>query len=225
MSDAILFNIHTQIAGGRRSSHLGSESIALPLGDWYGTTSVTYATGIIPCMEHWNYTRCSRSRSGHECEDAPCLLPHRVMLSELQIPSGPEDLTARRAAPNHPLLEPLTAASLLISFISYNTTSVGSLGFLLCLGSGIIGLWGTWTVSCNAAYYVICRLMHTCYTDDVCRLFKHLTEDWSGQTNVAVSLREQGCRLCPEEALEERTSRAVEGSLTGRFCRMRGHSV
>ncbi|KAI0807565.1 hypothetical protein C8Q74DRAFT_1188685 [Fomes fomentarius] len=64
----------------------------------------------------------------------------------MNIPSGPEDLTAKRDAPGHPLLESLSAACLLISFISYNTASVGSLGLLLCLGSGTIGLWGFWAI-------------------------------------------------------------------------------
>ncbi|KAI0748146.1 hypothetical protein C8Q80DRAFT_1170391 [Daedaleopsis nitida] len=64
----------------------------------------------------------------------------------MNVPSGPADITARRETPGHPLLEPLSAACLLISFLSYNTSSVGSLGFLLCLGSGTIGLWGVWAI-------------------------------------------------------------------------------
>ncbi|KAH9946098.1 uncharacterized protein BXZ73DRAFT_95602 [Epithele typhae] len=64
----------------------------------------------------------------------------------MNIPSNPDDLTARRSTPGHPLLEPVSAVCVLISFLAYNTASVGSLGFLLCLGSGIVGLWGLWTI-------------------------------------------------------------------------------
>ncbi|RPD66158.1 hypothetical protein L226DRAFT_609053 [Lentinus tigrinus ALCF2SS1-7] len=64
----------------------------------------------------------------------------------INVPSSPEDLTTRQGAPGHPLLEPLSAACLLISFISYNTTSVGSLGMLLCIGTGLIGGWGFWAI-------------------------------------------------------------------------------
>ncbi|KAI1795859.1 hypothetical protein LXA43DRAFT_690784 [Ganoderma leucocontextum] len=62
------------------------------------------------------------------------------------IPSGPEVLHPRRWSPDHPLLEPMSSACLLISFLSYNTSSVGSLGFLISLGSGTIGLWGLWAI-------------------------------------------------------------------------------
>ncbi|KAI0721069.1 hypothetical protein C8T65DRAFT_254556 [Cerioporus squamosus] len=69
-----------------------------------------------------------------------------ALVMNVCVPSGLEDLTARHGAPGHPLLEPLSAACLLISFISYNTTSVGSLGLLICLGTGAIGGWGFWAI-------------------------------------------------------------------------------
>ena len=55
-------------------------------------------------------------------------------------------LRPRGGSPDHPLLEPMSSACLLISFLSYNTSSVGPLGFLVCVGSGAIGLWGLWAV-------------------------------------------------------------------------------
>jgi len=45
----------------------------------------------------------------------------------------------------HPLLRPLSGACLLIAFFSYNTKSVGSLAFLVFLGSATIGIWGLWS--------------------------------------------------------------------------------
>ncbi|KAI0374915.1 hypothetical protein BV20DRAFT_986896 [Pilatotrama ljubarskyi] len=60
------------------------------------------------------------------------------------IPSNP--LTAGQSATGHPLLGALSVACVLISFIAYNTKSVGSLSFLVFLGSGTIGLWGLWAI-------------------------------------------------------------------------------
>ena len=82
----------------------------------------------------------------------PLWLPqHRttsILIRLLQIHPGHEVLSPKQpSSPDHPLLEPMTSACLLISFLSYNTSTVGSLGFLICLGSGIIGLWGLWAVS------------------------------------------------------------------------------
>ncbi|KAI0670360.1 hypothetical protein C8Q78DRAFT_1035827 [Trametes maxima] len=62
------------------------------------------------------------------------------------IPSDQMDLTARRGAPAHPLLEPLSGACLMTAFIAYNTASVGSLSLLVSFGSGVIGLYGLWAI-------------------------------------------------------------------------------
>ncbi|KAL0946578.1 hypothetical protein HGRIS_012780 [Hohenbuehelia grisea] len=64
----------------------------------------------------------------------------------LNIPSTSTSASAANSAPSHPLLAPLTAASLLTSFISYNTNNVGALSFIVFIGSGTIGLWGLWTI-------------------------------------------------------------------------------
>ena len=66
----------------------------------------------------------------------------------VQIPSEePLQITRRRDQLGHPLLGPLTGACLISSFVSYNTSSVGALAFVLCIASGIIGLFGFWVVS------------------------------------------------------------------------------
>ncbi|KAK7020556.1 hypothetical protein R3P38DRAFT_2970155 [Favolaschia claudopus] len=44
----------------------------------------------------------------------------------------------------HPLLVPLAVAGTLSAFIAYNTRDVGALASIVCFGSAIIGLWGTW---------------------------------------------------------------------------------
>ncbi|TBU65801.1 hypothetical protein BD310DRAFT_984973 [Dichomitus squalens] len=68
---------------------------------------------------------------------------------------GHEILNPKRSGPpDHPLLEPMTSACLLISFLSYNTSSVSSLGFLVCLGSGTIGLWGLWAILFAGSSYI-----------------------------------------------------------------------
>ncbi|OJT04328.1 hypothetical protein TRAPUB_4962 [Trametes pubescens] len=70
------------------------------------------------------------------------------------IPLDPLDVSANRGAPGHPLLGSLSVACVLISFISYNTKSVGPLGFLVFLGSGTIGLWGLWALLFSGSAYV-----------------------------------------------------------------------
>ncbi len=134
------------------------------------------------------------------------------------MPSSPEDLTvsARKGAPGHPLLEPLSAACLLISFISYNTTSVGSLGLLLCLGTGAIGGWGFWAVSIllfRSGIRLTIEIPVYILPDTVCWFLTHLTKDRSRQADVAVPLRQQGSRILAEETVEEGAGCAVEGSL------------
>ncbi|KAI5123329.1 hypothetical protein M0805_001754 [Coniferiporia weirii] len=63
----------------------------------------------------------------------------------LYIPSEePFETRRRRDSLGHPLLGPLTGVSLLSSFVSYNTSSVSTLGSLTCICTGVIGLWGLW---------------------------------------------------------------------------------
>jgi len=47
---------------------------------------------------------------------------------------------------SHPLLKPFTFACLLSSFLSYNTSSVGTLATIHCVLTGIVSLWGLWVI-------------------------------------------------------------------------------
>ncbi|KAG2349807.1 hypothetical protein BDR05DRAFT_923575 [Suillus weaverae] len=47
---------------------------------------------------------------------------------------------------SHPLLVPVTSASVLLAFLSYNTSGVGSFGSLIFLGSSFVGLFGLWVL-------------------------------------------------------------------------------
>ncbi|THH20682.1 hypothetical protein EW146_g732 [Bondarzewia mesenterica] len=58
------------------------------------------------------------------------------------VPQSTDDVS-----PTHPLLVPLTAASLLSAFLSYNTRNAGGLPVVFALCTGTIGIWGLWTVS------------------------------------------------------------------------------
>lgn len=46
----------------------------------------------------------------------------------------------------HPLLIPMTGASLLMSLSAYNTTGIGMLSTAFSTITGTVGLWGLWTV-------------------------------------------------------------------------------
>ncbi|KAL7283409.1 hypothetical protein ACG7TL_002839 [Trametes sanguinea] len=70
------------------------------------------------------------------------------------IPADHMDLTATHRTPGHPLLGPLSGSCVIISFISYNTRSVGSLSFMVFLGSGTIGLWGLWALLFAGSSYI-----------------------------------------------------------------------
>ncbi|PCH38000.1 hypothetical protein WOLCODRAFT_65358 [Wolfiporia cocos MD-104 SS10] len=68
-----------------------------------------------------------------------------ALVLNVSVPTVPL-LTSQSRALGHPLLGPLTAACTVISLISYNTSSVGSLGFLVSLGSATIFVWGFWVI-------------------------------------------------------------------------------
>ncbi|OAX41957.1 hypothetical protein K503DRAFT_863454 [Rhizopogon vinicolor AM-OR11-026] len=46
----------------------------------------------------------------------------------------------------HPLLVPVTIPSVLLAFLSYNKSGVGSLGTFIFLGSTFVGLFGFWVL-------------------------------------------------------------------------------
>lgn len=47
---------------------------------------------------------------------------------------------------SHPLLVPVTSASNLLAYMSYNKSGVGSLGSFIFFGSSFVGLFGLWVV-------------------------------------------------------------------------------
>lgn len=67
----------------------------------------------------------------------------------LNIPPTPAtDLPEEKnvATMYHPLLGPITVAANITAFLSYNTRNVGTLSWLVFVGSAVIGLWGLWTI-------------------------------------------------------------------------------
>ncbi|KAH9901407.1 hypothetical protein C8Q73DRAFT_786779 [Cubamyces lactineus] len=70
------------------------------------------------------------------------------------IPPDDMEVTAKGQGRGHPLLGPLSGVCALISFVAYNTTSVGALSFLIFLGSGTIGAWGIWAVLFSGSSYL-----------------------------------------------------------------------
>ncbi|KAI0683700.1 hypothetical protein BC835DRAFT_1394303 [Cytidiella melzeri] len=64
----------------------------------------------------------------------------------IQLPS-----TGKQA---HPLLMPLTLSCSVIGLLSYNTTSVGALAFIVFLGSSVIAAWGWWTIMFSGTSYI-----------------------------------------------------------------------
>lgn len=46
----------------------------------------------------------------------------------------------------HPLLVPVTSTTVLLAFLSYNISGIGSLGNFVFLSSTLVGLFGLWVV-------------------------------------------------------------------------------
>jgi len=47
---------------------------------------------------------------------------------------------------SHPLLTPITGASLLMSLSAYNTTGIGMLSTVFSVITGTVGVWGLWAI-------------------------------------------------------------------------------
>jgi len=75
-----------------------------------------------------------------------------ILLSALSIalifniPSTSPAPDQRCTSPNHPLLIPVGFACALTALVSYNTSGVGPLASIFCLGSSIIALWSFWVI-------------------------------------------------------------------------------
>jgi len=46
----------------------------------------------------------------------------------------------------HPLLAPITIASSILAFISWNTKDVGALATVTFVINAVVGIWGSWTM-------------------------------------------------------------------------------
>jgi hypothetical protein len=64
----------------------------------------------------------------------------------LQTPEETQSPEAHTGA-SHPLMTPVTICAVLSSLIAWNSKNIGSLGIFVCIGTGIVGAWGFWTVS------------------------------------------------------------------------------
>ncbi|KAG2158195.1 uncharacterized protein EDB93DRAFT_653401 [Suillus bovinus] len=60
--------------------------------------------------------------------------------------TSPIDFQHGQHVNSHPLLVPVTSASVLLAFLSYNKSDVGSLGNFIFLGSSFVGLFGLWVL-------------------------------------------------------------------------------
>jgi hypothetical protein len=74
-----------------------------------------------------------------------------IVLIDTKAPSGtlyavPDTGDLHRHQSSHPLLAPMTGASLLMSLSAYNTAGIGMLSTVFSLITGTVGLWGLWTV-------------------------------------------------------------------------------
>ncbi|KAH7913718.1 hypothetical protein BJ138DRAFT_1080960 [Hygrophoropsis aurantiaca] len=65
----------------------------------------------------------------------------------LTIPnSSPSSFSHADDKRGHPLLRPVTAASVIMAFVSYNTDSVGSLATFMFVCSAATGVFGLWSI-------------------------------------------------------------------------------
>lgn len=116
-------------SGGRATLTSLEKYLALHLGIILGTLAVT----IIALV------RSESDRAWHNLLNAvPCLKLPNEWPTGLQSTSDPNW---------HPLLRPVTAASLVVmTLLSYDSRSVGTLTTIVLLGSSVVGLLGLWMV-------------------------------------------------------------------------------
>lgn len=77
----------------------------------------------------------------------PSVFPES-MLKDTKAPSGASYTLhdPHRTQSYHPLLTPMTGASLFMSLSAYNATGIGMLSTVFSIITGTVGLWGLWTV-------------------------------------------------------------------------------
>lgn len=102
------------------------------------------------------------------------LLAVPLLMCLLQTPDAtPIALSERDNERSHPLLVPVTTASNLLAFISWNTKDVGALATVTFVINAVVGIWGLWTVSA-----VVSRLRQpvTKQEDAFLQLRRHLED-------------------------------------------------
>lgn len=94
--------------------------------------------------------------------------------------ASPIDFQPEQHVNSHPLLVPVTSASVVLAFLSYNNTGVGSLGNFIFLGSFFIGLFGLWAVRVSNDYIITKTYEHDLGSPaSFCGAICDLEEDWS----------------------------------------------
>jgi len=76
---------------------------------------------------------------------------------------------------------PVTSTSVLLAFLSYNKTAVGSLGNFIFLGSAFVGLFGLWVVRTMFSKVLLVEYTYTDLgsQDSFCGDICNLEENWS----------------------------------------------
>jgi len=103
-----------------------------------------------------------------------------LMARHLQIPNAsPVGFQHDENVNSHPLLVPVTSASVLLAFFSYNESGIGSLGKFIFLGTSFVGLFGLWVVRVFDVF-----ISEVCAHDlgspaSFCGAICDLEEDWS----------------------------------------------
>jgi len=81
----------------------------------------------------------------------------------IQTPEMTPVPSKRDKEPSHPLLAPLTIASNLLAFISWNTTDVGALATVTFVIDALLGIWGLWTVSASSTNSAVFHETKRCF--------------------------------------------------------------
>lgn len=112
-----------------------------------GATSYAHPAGVVPLLAFRAFDDISSCRRHFQRKTTFLCLTTTNALSSLQIPSATPVTRSGASKEGHPLLLPLTGASALLAFLSYNTSSVRTVASIFCFTSAIISIWGFWAVS------------------------------------------------------------------------------
>ena len=104
---------------------------------------------------------------------------------------------------------PFTFTALFSAFLSFNTTSVGSLSFFYFLLTGTTGLWGLWAVRFFRSRSICARALINIASACLQRGFENLKENGRGQAYIGLHLWEQVRSISTEEEMEGGTTEVV----------------